>query len=372
MAIYNWQQPDWLQFRFSLDNCENELQRISEKTGRVSGLLEGLPVADQEDLLVDMMLAEAIKTSAIEGEYPNRNDVLSSIRKNLGLVTGPEFIKDRSADGLGELMIKVRRSFAEKLTEETIFDWHRLLFAGNRRITAGEWRRHEEPMQVVSGAIGKEKVHFEAPPSNQVPDAMKKFIEWFNITAPGAEQVIVYAPVRAAIVHLYFETIHPFEDGNGRIGRALAEKALSQTIGRPVLLSLSRTIEADKKRYYSALENAQRSNEITDWIHYFVQTTLAAQTDAEVQVEFTLKKTKFFATYLAQLNERQLTVIRRMFEEGPKGFEGGMNARKYIGITKTSKATATRDMQQLLEIGAFVQSGNAGGRSTSYRLSGVW
>ena len=168
---------------------------------------------------------------------------------------------------------------------------------------------------------------------------------------------------------MYFETIHPFEDGNGRIGRAIAEKALSQTIGRPVVLSLSSTIEANKKNYYEALEKAQQSNEITRWVEYFVRISLAAQTEAEEQIDFTLKKTRFFDRYKDQLNERQLTVIKRMLEEGPKGFEGGMNARKYIGITKTSKATATRDMQQLMEIGAFILSGKAGGRSTSYRVS---
>jgi Fic family protein len=340
--------------------------------GRVSGILEGLSESARQEMIVDIILAEAIKTSAIEGEYPDRKDVLSSIRKNLGLLTSPAFIKDRSAAGLGELMIDVRHSFAEQLTEEKLFTWHRLLLSGNTRIAAGAWRTHEEPMQVVSGALGKEKIHFEAPPSSLVPAAMKAFIQWFNDTAPGGPQEINKAPIRAAIAHLYFESIHPFEDGNGRIGRAIAEKALSQTIGRPVLLSLSRTIEADKNRYYTALEKAQRANEITDWINYFVQTTLAAQTEAEVQVEFTLKKAKFFDQYRDQLNERQLTVVRRMLEEGPTGFEGGMNARKYTSITKTSKATATRDMQQLLEIGAFIRTGKAGGRSISYQLGGEW
>jgi Fic family protein len=175
--------------------------------------------------------------------------------------------------------------------------------------------------------------------------------------------------VRSAIAHLYFETIHPFEDGNGRIGRAIAEKALSQTIGRPVMLSLSRAIEADKNAYYTALETAQRSNEITPWVTYFIRRTLDAQMEAESQIEFTLKKTKFFDRYKGQLNERQVKVVRRMLEEGPKGFEGGMNARKYMGITKTSKATATRDLQQLLETGAFKLAGKAGGRSTGYQVN---
>lgn len=369
MAKYNWQQKDWLKFRYSSDEVEGELLLFSEKAGRVSGLLEGLPGATKQEAIIDIILSEAIKTSEIEGEFPNRKDVLSSIRKNLGLHNNKGFIKDKSAAGLGELMIDVRESFAVPLTETRLFSWHQMLLGENKRIKAGAWRTHGDPMQVVSGALGKEKIHFEAPPSSQVPKEMKKFISWFNDTAPGGKYEIKKAPVRAAIAHLYFETIHPFEDGNGRIGRAIAEKALSQTIGRPVMLSLSSTIEANKKTYYTALEQAQRSNELTGWIAYFVRTTLNAQAAAEIQIDFTLKKTRFFDNYKDQLNERQIMVIRRMLEKGPAGFEGGMNARKYISITKTSKATATRDMQQLLEKGAFALLGQAGGRSTSYRVN---
>jgi Fic family protein len=239
----------------------------------------------------------------------------------------------------------------------------------HNKIHAGAWRSHEDPMQVVSGTIGKEKIHFEAPPSSKVPSEMASFIEWFNDTAPGGKKEIKKAPVRSAISHLYFESIHPFEDGNGRIGRAIAEKALSQTLGRPVILSLSKAIELNKNAYYASLEKAQRSNEISPWIEYFVRMAHEAQTDAEIQISFTLNKTKFFDRFRDQLHERQLKVIRRMFDEGPPGFAGGMNAKKYIGITKTSKATATRDLQHLMEIGAFVLSGKAGGRSTSYQLN---
>jgi Fic family protein len=328
-----------------------------------------LPEETRLDAIIDIILAEAIKTSEIEGEYPSRKDVLSSIRKNLGLHHSPEFIKDKSAAGVGELMIDVRKSFKDPLTKQKLFDWHKMLLSENKKIKAGAWRAHEEPMQVVSGAIGKEKIHFEAPPSSQVPKEMNAFIKWFNETAPGGRQEIKKAPVRSAIAHLYFETIHPFEDGNGRIGRAIAEKALSQTIGRPVVLSLSRTIEAKKNDYYHSLEKAQRSNEITEWVEYFVKTTLAAQMEAEAEVDFILKKTKFFDLYKNKLNDRQLMVIKRMLEEGSKGFEGGMNTRKYVSITKTSKATATRDMQQLLEMGAFIPFGKGGGRSTSYQVN---
>lgn len=369
MATYNWQQNDWPKFIYSLDALEHELLIFTEKVGRVSGMIEGLPEETKQDVLVEIILAEAIKTSEIEGEYPSRKDVLSSIRKNLGLLYDTENTKDKSAVGLGELMIDARKTFKDVLTEEKLFAWHQMLLGENKRVAVGKWRFHEEPMQVISGALGREKVHYEAPPSTKVPEEMKQFIQWFNDTAPGGRLEMKKAPVRSAIAHLYFETIHPFEDGNGRMGRAIAEKALSQTIGRPVLLSLSRTIEAGKKLYYETLEKAQRSNEITPWITYFIQTALHAQTEAEEQIEFTLKKTKFFDRFKHKLNQRQEIVIKRMLEEGTKGFEGGINAKKYIGITKTSKATATRDMQQLLELGAFILVGKAGGRSTSYQVN---
>ena len=230
-------------------------------------------------------------------------------------------------------------------------------------IQIGQWRSHEEPMQIVSGAIGREIVHFEAPPSNTVSSEMNKFIAWFNVSQNSIKKPII----RSAIAHLYFESIHPFEDGNGRIGRAIAEKALSQSIGRPVLFSLSKSIEGNKNDYYEALKAAQRSNEITDWINYFVKTVLDAQIDAEQEIEFTLKKTKFFDQHKDELNDRQQKVVRRMLEEGHQGFEGGMNARKYVSIASTSKATATRDLQDLVQKGIFKPIG--GGRSTRYDIN---
>lgn len=369
MATYNWQQNDWPFFRYSLEEVEDDLLLFSEKVGRVSGILEALPENSRTEAIIDIILTEAIKTSEIEGEYPNRTDVLSSIRKNLGIHGSVEHIKDKSAEGLGKLMIDVRKTFNEPLTEEVLFTWHKMLMSEANKIEVGRWRTHEDPMLIISGAMGKQKIHFEAPASNDVPSQMNHFLKWFNDTAPGGLHEIKKAPLRSAIAHLYFESIHPFEDGNGRIGRAIAEKALSQTIGRPIVLSLSSTIEKDKNLYYNSIEKAQRSNEITSWINYFVKTILAAQIEAEKQIDFTLRKAKFFDQYKSLINKRQTTVIKRMLEEGPDGFEGGMNARKYIGITKTSKATATRDMQVLVEIGAFIPSGKAGGRSTSYQIN---
>jgi Fic family protein len=369
MEVYNWQQKDWPQFKYSLQGVEDDLFIFAEKVGKVTGVLNALPEDTKTEAIIDVMVSEAVKTSEIEGEYLSRKDVMSSIKNNLGLNQSPEKVQDRLAEGIGELMIDVRNAYAEKLTRDKLFAWHRMILREGKSVKVGAWRDHEEPMQVISGAIGKQKIHFEAPPSNRVPAEMKKFIEWFNDTGPGGANEIKKAPVRSAIAHLYFESIHPFEDGNGRIGRAIAEKALSQGIGRPVLMSLSQTIEANKNNYYNALEKAQRSNEITHWINYFVKTIVDAQSEAEEQIDFTLKKAKFFDRFKDKLSDRQLKVIRRMLDEGPKGFEGGMSASKYGSIAKVSKATATRDLQELLEIGAFILFGPGGGRSTKYQVN---
>ena len=359
---YNWQQADWPSFRFDLAGIEGALFAFADKAGQINGMLKGLPDATQTEAILQIMIAEALKTSEIEGEYLSRQDVMSSMRNQLGLNNPLEQIRDKASEGVAELMIAVRDTWREPLSEATLFSWHGMLMKGETRIVVGDWRKGKDPMQVVSNPYGKMKVHFEAPPSGRVSDEMDRFVHWFN----QSEKTIAHAPVRAAIAHLYFESIHPFEDGNGRIGRAISEKAISQGLGRPAVLSLSRTIEANKKQYYDALEDAQTSNEISSWIQYFVEMALAAQEDAERQVEFVLRKTKFFDRFKSDLNERQLKVVKRMLDEGPDGFEGGMNARKYIAIANTSKATATRDLQQLVEIGVFESVG--GGRSTRYRL----
>lgn len=365
---YNWQQPDWPDFHYSLSDLQHIFIAYAEKTGHVNGILKGLPEAIQSEAMIDFMVSEAIKTSEIEGEYLSREDVISSIRNNLGLASSQKEVHDQRAKGAADLMVDVRQTFMDPLAKEALFKWHRMLLPEHpHRITIGAWRTHKEPMQVISGPIGKWKVHFEAPPSKLVPSEMKAFILWFNNTAPGAPQEIHLTLVRCAIAHLYFESIHPFEDGNGRIGRAIAEKALSQGLGRPVLLSLSKTIQANKKAYYAALKTAQRSNEITPWIHYFASEILAAQCEAESQINFALQKTKFFDHFREQLSERHLKVVRRMLEESPNGFEGGMTAKKYIAITKVSKATATRDLQYLTEIGTLKQTG--GGRSIRYEIN---
>lgn len=221
-------------------------------------------------------------------------------------------------------------------------------------------------MQVISGRIDRPTVHFEAPPAGRVPSQMKAFLCWFNETAPGGKHSIAHAPIRSGLAHIYFESIHPFEDGNGRLGRAISEKALSQGLGFPAVLSLSRMIESHRSDYYEALQRAQRSCEITDWLVWFSDMVVRAQVDAKERISFVLKKHKFLERMESELNKRQLKVIRRMLESGPEGFEGGMNNRKYVALTKASRITASRDLQHLVRLGAVRSCG--GGRSTRYEL----
>ncbi|MFM7193896.1 MAG: Fic family protein, partial [Bacteroidota bacterium] len=277
-----------------------------------------------------------------------------------------EIIRDKKAQGAGHLMVEVYKLVHAPLTEAVLFNWHTILMRHHRNINAGTWRKHQAPMQVVSGAIGREKIHFEAPPSSIVKQEMKQFIRWFNDTAPGGKSEIKSAPVRSAIAHLYFESIHPFEDGNGRIGRAIAEKAFSQSIGQPIPISISQAIEAGKRAYYTSLEQAQRSNEITAWIGYFASVINTAQATARNTVAFIIKKATFFDRFNARMNARQSKAIRKMMDQ-PAGFDEGMTAAKYISITRTSKATATRDLQHLAALGALVATN--GGRSTRYQLN---
>lgn len=363
--MYNWQYQDWPNFTYSLQDIQGVAISFAEELGLVNGLVTALNDDLKQEAIIEVLISEAIKTSEIEGEYMSRIDVMSSIKRNLGLKDNTR-INDKRVAGIADLMTQVRDSYKTALSNEMILEWHKVLMESFTQIQAGQWRTGDEPMRVVSGAFGREVVHFEAPPSLQLPNEMEKFVNWFtNFDLPGTDKV-TKALIKSAITHLYFETIHPFEDGNGRIGRALAEYALSNTLQSPVLLSISKIIEKNKNKYYGALKSAQQSLEVTSWIAYFVQVILEAQIDAKQLVEFTVKKVKFFDSHKDELNERELKVIDRMFEAGVEGFEGGMTAKKYVAITKTSKATATRDLQHLVDIEALSLLG--AGRSTRYAL----
>jgi Fic family protein len=247
--MYNWQHKNWPEFKFDSSSLDNELMKFMLKAGELKGIISALPEAISTETIIEIMVSEAIKTSEIEGEVINRIDVISSIRKNLGLHISQE-PKDKNAIGLSKLLIDVRNTYKQPLTESKMLEWHKLLMGNNKRINAGQWRKATEPMQVISGSTSNPKVHFEAPPSKTLSKEMKLFIEWYN------KSEISSPIIKAAVAHLYFESIHPFEDGNGRIGRAIAEKVLSQGFDSPIMFSISKSIEENRSAYYKALEHA--------------------------------------------------------------------------------------------------------------------
>lgn len=362
---YNWQHEDWPQFEFHADAIDDIALDFASETGEVKGIMDSLSVEFQQETIIHFMIDEAIKTSEIEGEFYSRKDVMSSIKNRLG-ISGIERIRDINAKGIAELMVEVRQQFKNPLTEELIKAWHKILFPDSRLIRGGHYRKGAEPMLIVSGRFGREIIHYEAPPSDRVPSEMEHFVTWYNQQLVQLKD-LKGGLIKTAIGHLYFESIHPFEDGNGRIGRAIAEKCLSESLGRPLIMSLSTTIERNKKSYYDALKAAQQSLDITDWILYFTETILEAQKEAKEIIRFTLDKTKFLDKYKPALNERQMKVLLKILESGIDGFEGRMTAKKYMSITRTSKATATRDLQDLVDKGAFKPKG--AGRGVHYELN---
>jgi Fic family protein len=364
---YNWQQKDWLKFHFDEDTFTEKAFSFMALAGQSIGYLNSLSNQNQAESIINLLVNEAIKTSSIEGEFISRVDLVSSIRKNLGYTTASFPIKDKRSEGIAKLLVKVREDFENDLTEEMLFEWYEMLMLGNNYIAVGKYRSHTEPMQVISGAIGKEEIHFEAPPSKQVGKEMNTFINWFNETKSTGKRPIKNVLIRTAIAHLYFETIHPFEDGNGRIGRVIAEKVLAQGLQKPILMSLSSIIESDKKLYYESLKKAQRTNNVTEWIHYFSDVIFKAQEQFVETIQFTIKKTKFFDRYKAEINEAQNKVLYRMLQDGEDKFIGGMNATKYQSIGTVSKATATRHLQDLVGKGILVSENE--GRSTQYQIN---
>ena len=363
---WNWQQPDWPNFIYDSKALEPLEQQFLRQSGEFVGACKHVGPGDQETLKIELISDEAVKTSEIEGEILDRASVQSSVRQQLGLGQEQPGVKPAER-GISQMMADLYRSYATPLTEKVLFDWHAMLLSGDKSIqTIGGYRRHADPMQVVSGPHYKRKVHFEAPPSALVPSEMKRFIGWFNSTAPGGKSPLP-ALTRAGIAHLYFVCIHPFEDGNGRIGRALAEKSLAQNFGQPSLIALAYTIERKRKDYYAALERNNKETEITDWLCYFVDTVIEAQSNTLKRVDFYIAKARFYETFRGQFNERQEKVVARMFKEGIDGFKGGLSAENYISITKTSRATATRDLQDLVLKGALTRTGEL--RHTRYQLS---
>jgi Fic family protein len=363
---WNWQNPEWPNFTWDRSRMSGAEEQFLLGAGVVIGSVRHLSEDEHNQLFVDVMSGEALTTSEIEGEILNRASVQSSIQRQLGLAADKRRASP-AEQGIAEMMVDLFRSSAEPLSNEMLYRWHQMVASGRKDlIDIGRYRTGKEPMQVISGRIGAQKVHFEAPPSKRVPSEMKRFIAWFNQTVPqGAEPLPAIS--RAGIAHLYFESIHPFEDGNGRIGRAIAEKAMAQSFGQPLLVALATTILAHQKSYYEALEKANKRIDASAWLSWFADIALEAQRRTITQVEFLIAKTKLLDRLRGHINERQQKALLRIFREGPEGFKGGMSAGNYSTITGASPATTTRDLADLTEKGALVRTGER--RHARYALN---
>ena len=354
--VWNWQQPDWPVFTWDRSRLEAVEQQFLIGGGVLVGTAKHLGNEERDQLLIEAMSTEALTTSEIEGDILDRASVQSSIREQLGLNTDARRVRP-AEQGIAEMMVDLYRSFAEPLSAEMLFRWHRMVTSGRRDLKdIGRYRTGADPIQVVSHALYEPRVHFEAPPLSQLESEMPRFFAWFHRTGPRGEEPLS-ALTRASIAHLYFESIHPFEDGNGRIGRAISEKSLAESLGQPTLTALAATILARRKSYYEALEAANKRNENTAWLAWFAGVAIEAQRRTIALVEFLIDKAKLLERLKGQLNERQEKALLRMFREGPGGFKGGLTAGKYSTITGASPATVTRDLADLVDKGALVRAG---------------
>jgi Fic family protein len=357
-----WEQESWPEFRFDAARFTNFEREFHRNAGLIIGSLRGVSLGERDELRVTLLSNEAVDTSKIEGEILDRDSVQSSVRKHLGLQTDGRRAKPQET-GVSQMMVDLYKSYNEPLTEERLFSWHKMIMNGRTDLeVTGGYRIHTDPMQIVSGRLDTPKVFYEAPPSSRVPDEMKRYIAWFNKAIDDGMPTIIHA----GMAHLYFELIHPFEDGNGRIGRSIAEKALAIGARQSLITSLSGTIERDKKAYYQALERANTVSDITEWLLYFSEKILEAQQYVQKTIDFIIDKARFFEKYSERLNERQAKVALRIFREGVDGFKDGLSADNYIRITKTSRATASRDLSEMVDLGALKKVGKL--RHTRYYL----
>lgn len=362
---WNWQQEDWADFAYDASLLEEAESQFLLNAGISFGISKHVSEQEKQDIVINLISNEAYKTSEIEGELLDRDSLQSSIKRRFGYQEKATYNHPRE-DGIAEMMIDLHHHFATPLSHETLWEWHAMLMSGRRDLSAiGCYRVHEEPMQVVSGYVHRRKIHFEAPPSVVMNNEMTAFIAWFNETLPTGKTPLP-ALTRASIAHLYFVSIHPFEDGNGRIGRAIVEKVLAQHLRQPTLIAVSQVIQDSKKDYYDALEKQNKHNKIDEWLDYFTNTILKAQDYTIKEMEFLIEKAKFFDRFRDKMNSRQQKVIARVFAEGTKGFTGGLSAKNYVTIADTTASTATRDLQDLVEMGALTKTGER--KSTRYYL----
>ncbi len=365
-----WQQPDWPRFGWDTAHLAPLLSRARLAQGKVLGAVRMLDPTLTLEAVAAILVEDGLTTSAIEGERLDPEAVRSSVARHLGLPAAGLSKPLRAVDGLIDVLLDATRQHDQPLTAKRLFGWQAALFpagySGLHAIRVGELRGID-PMQVVSGGIGREKVHFIAPPREKLDAELERFLSWFN-TSP----VDLDGLVRAGLAHLWFVTLHPFEDGNGRLARAITDMALSQDERQPMrLFSLSAQILCERESYYDILERTQRGGlDVTAWLVWFLTQVEAAATAADQGVANTLAKARFWLKHQSTgLNERQRKALNCLLDAGPGGFEGGINTRKYMSLTKTSRATAYRELADLVEKNCLAPTGK-GGRSSGYEV--VW
>ncbi len=365
MPKYIYQYSDWPDFYWNSEPLYDLLLEVKYNQGILKGYLKAVGFAFRDHTFLDVLTAEVTQSSAIEGEFLSAESVRSSVARHLGLEYAGLENNDRYVDGVVEMMLDATQNYKQPLTAQRLGNWQSALFPTGRSgmfpITVGNWRKNGKgPMQIVSGAMGKERVHFEAPDATQVKKEMTRFLKWFN-----AKQQL--DPVlKAALAHLWLLTVHPFDDGNGRIARALTEMQLTRADDFPQrFYSMSAQIRKQRKQYYEILESTQRGSlDVTDWMVWFLKCLKAALAESENKMKRVMEKTQFWDTHHStEFNERQRKMLNKLWDD----FEGKLNTSKWAKMCKCSSDTALRDIQDLVTK-KILQLDKAGGRSTSYSL----
>jgi Fic family protein len=367
MSVYIHQLPGWPAFKWDPNKLNPILTDVRHQQGKLLGNMEKMGFGLQAEATLQTLTLDVLKSSEIEGELLDAEQVRSSIARRLGMDIAGLVPADRHVEGVVEMMLNATQQFNEPLTEERLFGWHASLFptgrSGMHKIVVGAWRDNlpNDPMQVVSGAAGKEKVHFEAPAAELLSDEMKHFIQWFN------DVTTIDVVIKAAIAHLWFVTIHPFDDGNGRIARAIADMQLARADGTAQrFYSMSAQIRKERNTYYTMLEKTQQGSlDITDWLEWFLQCISRALLASEEILSTVLQKANFWKNNATTIfNKRQVFLLNKLLD----GFDGKLTSSKWAIITKSSQDTALRDIQDLIEKKVLVKQ-EAGGRSSSYVLT---
>jgi Fic family protein len=364
--MYIWEREDWPEFTWHTDRIVAKLATVRHAQGRLLGRMEGIGFRLKQEAQLHTLTQDVTKSSEIEGEHLDSAQVRSSIARRLGMDVAGLVPADRNVEGVVEMMLDATQELEKPLAIKRLFDWHASLFptgrSGMTRIKVGAWRDDTKgPMRVISGPIGRERVHYRAPPANRVPAEMKAFLRWFNADT-GMDPVL-----KSGLAHFWFVTIHPFEDGNGRIARAIADLALARSEDSPRrFYSMSSRIQHERKAYYAVLERSQKETlDITPWLHWFLDCLGRALADSDTMLSGIMQKAKFWERFArVSLNQRQIKILNRMLD----GFDGKMTSSKWAKLAKCSQDTAHRDIQDLVDKRAL-RKGAAGGRSTSYDLN---